>query len=280
MIGPLARWLGRRGASRETARRKVPILGVEGVGKSSLILTLGQYISLKKLGRATIDSAQVFGEYVSHVAAARPLPATMRHDPIGLEIERIPDDGDVRDVDLLLSTEDIPGQDFRMLVEELRRGPVGDPAKRPNSLLGRFSALLSSSHGFIFVVDLVRGMTVEAFKADLQRNIWRAYADQIEPIMTGMLLASRMNADLSGKPVFFVFGKRDLHGLPPEQIARDFERAMAIPLAQLRGKLMNVRQYHVQCAGWGLDSALDDLGMDVLLSDLAHAVGAVRPRRG
>jgi hypothetical protein len=262
-------------------RRKIPILGVEGAGKSSLILTLGQYISLKKLGRVSIESAQVFGEYVSHVAAGKPLPATQRHEPVALEIERIPDGDGLRDVDLVLSTEDIPGQDFRMLVDELHRSPVSTGrGAQGGSLLQRFADLLSASHGFIFVVDLVRARSADEFADNQQQNIWRAYADQVEPIMTGMLLASRLNANLAGKPVFFIFGKRDLHKLTADQVAADFERAMAIPLAQLRGKLINVRQYHVQSAGWGMDSALDELGVDVLLSDLAHAVGAVKDRSG
>ena len=123
--------------SRARVRKKIPILGVEGAGKSSLILTLGQYISLRKLGRVSIESSQVFGEFVSHVAAGRPLPPTMRHERIGLEIERIPESGGFTDVDLLLSTEDIPGQDFRMLVDELQRSPVpiGQGQRRTGSLM-------------------------------------------------------------------------------------------------------------------------------------------------
>lgn len=267
------------GQARRQLKRKIPILGVEGAGKSSLILTLGQFISLKKYGRVSIESAQVFGEYVSHVAAGRPLPPTMRHERIALEIERIPDEYGLKEVDLLLTTEDIPGQDFRMLVDELHRTATVPTDKRTGGLLQRFVDLLAASQGLIFVVDLIRTRSPEEFMENLQQNVWKAYADQVEPIMTAMLLAARLNPELAGKPVFFVFGKRDLHGLTPEQVAEDFERAMAIPLAQLRGKLLNVRQYHVQSAGWQLDSALDDLGIELLLSDLAHAVGAVQQGR-
>jgi hypothetical protein len=252
---------------------------VEGAGKSSLILTLGQYISLHQLGRVSIESAQVFGEYVSHVAAGRVLPPTMRHDRVSLELERIPDGDGFRDVDLTLTTEDLPGQDFRALVDEMQRGPAPRPGRRTVSIVSEFTELLSACDGFIFVVDLIRSQTPEEFAGDARRNIWRACADQVEPIMTALLLAARMNARLEGKPIFFLFGKRDLHRLTPEQVSEDFERAMAIPLAQLRGKLMNVRQYHIQSAGWQFDSALSDLGVDILLSDLAHAVGAVRSGR-
>ena len=45
-------WERFRGAlrPRRRRRRQVPILGVEACGKSSLILTLGQFISLHGMG--------------------------------------------------------------------------------------------------------------------------------------------------------------------------------------------------------------------------------------
>ena len=94
-------------------------------------------------------------------------------------------------------------------------------------------------------------------------------------LMTGILLAAKMNASLAHKPMFFVFSKPDLHKLTPDRVEDDFRRAMAIPLGPLRRMKVNVGQYNVQCAGWGMDSSLSDLGIDVLLSDLAHAIGAV-----
>ena len=88
------------------------------------------------------------------------------------------------------------------------------------------------------------------------------------------LLTFNLNAAMAFKPIFFVFSKPDLHGLTPDEIKENFERCMAVPLAQLRKKLINVRHYNVQCAGWGMDSELQKLGIDVLLSDLVHAMGA------
>ena len=78
--------------------------------------------------------------------------------------------------------------------------------------------------------------------------------------MTGILLASKMNAVMARKPIFFVFSKPDLHGLTPEEVREHFRRGMAIPLAQLRGELINVRHYNVRCAGWEMDSALEGSG--------------------
>ena len=105
-------------------------------------------------------------------------------------------------------------------------------------------------------------------------NVWAAFAEQIEPIMTGLLVASRMNAVMAHKPIFFVFSKPDVHRLTPDQVREHFRRAMAIPLAQLRGELINVQHYDVQCAGWR-DTDLEELGVGRFLSDLIHAVNAV-----
>ncbi len=261
---------------RRGKRRKVPILGVEGCGKSSLILTLGQYISLHAMGRISMSSSNLFGELLSHVAAGRPLPATTRMEKFELQLQRVPESGGGHTkVDLTLSSEDIPGLQFRDLVNELRINPdlsawKAGPTKK---ILEQFTELLTSCDGFIFIIDLARDRKLDTGE-ESRDHIWAAFGDQIKPIMTGILLASKMNAVMARKPIFFVFSKPDLHGLEPEEVREHFRRGMAIPLAQLRGELINVRHYNVQCAGWEMDSALEGLGIDVLLSDLVHAINA------
>lgn len=270
----------RRTSSRRRRQRKVPILGVEGCGKSSLILTLGQYISLHGMGRISMASSNLFGELLSHVAAGRPLPASARWEEFQLHINRVPEaDGGHTEVDMTLSSEDIPGLQFRDLVTELRVNPdlstwKAGPTKK---ILEQFTELLTSCDGFIFIIDLARGGRAqgETDGEDSNEHVWEAFGDQIKPIMTGILLASKMNQVMARKPIFFVFSKPDLHGLTPEEVREHFRRGMAIPLAQLRGELINVRHYNVRCAGWEMDSALDGLGIDLLLSDLVHAVNAV-----
>ncbi len=266
-----------RSGSGRNRKRKVPILGVEGCGKSSLILTLGQYISLHGMGRISMASSNLFGELLSYVAAGRPLPASARWEEFELNLSRVPEaDGGHTEVDMTLSSEDIPGLQFRDLVNELRVNPdlsawKAGPTKK---ILEQFTELLSSCDGFIFIIDLARNQQDDDGK-DSAEHVWEAFGDQIKPIMTGILLASKMNAVMARKPIFFVFSKPDLHGLTPEEVREHFRRGMAIPLAQLRGELINVRHYNVRCAGWEMDSALEGLGIDLLISDLVHAVNAV-----
>ena len=276
MNGALATVLSWLGLVAEPARRKVPILGVEASGKSSLALTLGQYVSSRGLGRVPLEHADLFTDYVSCVAAGLTLPATMDYTGFSLDLTRVPEeDGSFTDVDLVLSSEDIPGQDFRDLVDELRANPDLARAGGPSdALLARFCELLSECDGFVFVIDLVRGVHPAEFRRAPARYANRALADQLKPIMTGLLIATKTNRELAGKPVFFVFSKPDLHGLSERALRDRFEMVLAIPLAQLRGELLNVRHYSVQCAGWGLDEPLDGLGVGSLLSDLVHAVGA------
>jgi len=262
---------------KQGRRRKIPILGVEACGKSSLILTLGQYVSLHGLGRISMSSSSLFGELLGHVAAGRPLPASAGFKEFELHVDRVPEQGgSFSQVDLTLSSEDIPGKQFRSLVDELRINPDLSTWKAgpTRKILQKFTDLLSSCDGFIFIIDLVRDKKDE-IAAGSREHIWTAFADQIGPIMTGILLASKMNAVMAHKPIFFVFSKPDLHNLTTDEVREHFRRGMAIPLAQLRGEMINVRHYNVRCAGWQMDSALDDLGIDVLLSDLAHATHVV-----
>ena len=144
---------------RRRRRCKVPILGVEACGKSSLILTLGQYISLHGMGRISMSSSNLFGELLSNVAAGRPLPATTRMEKFELTLQRVPEaDGGHTEVDVTLSSEDIPGLQFRDLVNELRINPdlstwKAGPTKK---ILEQFTELLTSCDGFIFIIDLAR----------------------------------------------------------------------------------------------------------------------------
>lgn len=270
-------WLG-SSSFQGSRRRKVPILGVEASGKSSLILTLGQFISLHGMGKVSMNSNNLFGHYLSFVAKGDPLPATTRREAFELHISRVPEpSGGHTEVDLVLSSEDIAGLDFRVLVNELRTNPnlTSSGSGQGAQILRQFTNLLSACDGFIFLVDLVRDTDLELIRSGARDFIWNAFADQIQPIMTGVLLATKMNAVMAHKPVFFVFTKPDLHGLDAAEVREHFERGMAIALAQLRGELMNVRQYNVQCAGWNMDSALENLGIDVLLSDLIHALDGI-----
>lgn len=240
-------------------------------------MTLGQYISLHKLGSVALsESGTLFGHYLQYVMAGQPFPATTRWDKFSLKVDHVPEpDGNLTPVDLVISSEDIPGIDFRHLVDELRANPnLSRQMGRTSKLVKRFTHLLSQCDGFIFLIDLVRGGQPGTSRS--KEEIWSIFSDQIEPIMTGILLGEKMNASLTHKPIFFIFSKPDLHGLKAREIEEYFERGLAIPLARLRRSLINVRHYNVQCAGWGMDSDLDRLGVDRLLSDLVHAMGQAR----
>lgn len=277
------RWLlSALGMQRRQLVRKVPILGVEGSGKSSLIVTIGQYVSVESLGSVKLESFQLFSQLLPIVQMGVPQPPTLRYTPFHVEIRQIVEpDGGRLPVDLVLSSEDIPGQDFRLLCREISNNPGlsvtdgGDGAQ----LLQRFHALLSDCHGFVFVIDLLRDLDPAEFRRDPARHVGRAYSDQVQPIMDAVLLAARSNVDLVHKPMFFVFSKKDLHGLPAARVAADFERQMAIPLGPLRSAQVNILRYDIQCAGWDMHQSMAQLGVQRFLSDLAHATGAVATHR-
>ena len=198
--------------------------------------------------------------------------------PIQVEIKRIPEStGGSTEVDVVLSSEDIPEQHFRKLVQAIRDNPNLTPTEDgPDARnLDHFCKLLRSSDGFIFVVDIIREATADEFSRGTADKVWKAFGEQIEAIACGVFIASKHNRDLRHKPMFFVVSKPDRHGLDEKKVSSYFNRVLAIILSQLERELINVKLYSVKCAGWEIDSNLEDLGLDALVSDLIHGIGAV-----
>lgn len=274
-MSPLEKFLALIGVERKKQVKKVPILGIEGSGKSSLIVTLGQYVSVRALGNVTEESLAAFNVLLPYVMRGEPMAATMRYDPVALQLRRLPESATTwRDVDLLLTSEDIPGQDFRLLARELESNPnLERSTSELGAILDRLGKLLTACDGLIFVVDIAR------HAADGERALWKAISEQIAPIMTAIRLATKRNGSIAGKPIIFVFTKPDLHGLTPERVDQIFRRSLAVPLGLLVGLGVPVHRVDVRCAGWSIDDPdLQGLGIDVLLSNLGHALGAVSPQ--
>lgn len=100
-------------------------------------------------------------------------------------------------------------------------------------------------------------------------------SEQVGPMMAAVDLAARVNGgQLANMPVYFLFTKGDLHGVPHERIDSFFKRANAIPLQRLKGLGASVRTYHVKAADWWTDPDLEHLGFSQLLTDLLFALRA------
>jgi GTPase SAR1 family protein len=272
------------GRSRPQPRKKVPILGVEGVGKSSLLFTLTRYISINHFGSLDVDGDphQIMATAEAYVTRGEKMPATVRESPIRLAINRIPGAtaGEAQ-VNVELTCNDIRGQDFRALLGAIQKHPnvassLGDAPRE----LRMFCDLFRGCNGLLIVVDLIQERTPEEFHRDVDKSLRLAFADQVGSMMAAIHLAARVNSEgLANKPVFFVFTKGDKHGIPAEHISKYFDIAGSITLAQLRRMGANVKHYHVQAAEWPVLSRLEGLGFEKLVPDLLRALGAETPPR-
>lgn len=264
--------------AKSNPRKKVPILGVDGVGKSSLLFSLTKYISINHFGSLDVDGDphQMMATAESFVARGERLPATTKEVPIRLVITRIPGaPPSESQINVELSCNDIKGQDFRALLGAIQKHPnVTLTLKDAPSELQMFCNLFRGCNGLLIVVDLIQARTLDEFRIDVEKSLHLAFADQVGPMMAAIHLAARVNSEgLANKPVFFVFTKGDRHGVSPAEISNYFEIANAIALAQLRRMGANVRFYHVQAAEWPLLSRLEGIGFETLVPDLLRALG-------
>jgi hypothetical protein len=253
--------------------QKVPILGVEGVGKSSVLFTLTHFVSENDFGCLVDDPDQIMALALPLVMRGEPLPATMKGSRLRWTITRIPQaPPEEAQINVQLTSNDIPGIAFRQLLDHVHKHP-NDIAGTKVPELGMFCTLLKGCSGLLIVVDLIRDLTLNEFNLDIGGSLNTAFSDQVGPMMASIDLAARVNGGhLANMPVYFVFTKGDLHRLPSERIDAFFKRANAIQLQRLKRLGASVKTYHVKAAGWWNDSNLEHLGFSRLLTDLMFAL--------
>jgi hypothetical protein len=280
MLSGLKKWLKRLLGGPPSA--KVPLLGVEGSGKSSLLYTLAEYVSRNHWGHAP-DKGGVLDSMRECVLSAKPIPPTLNHSALEVVLRRVPDGlGGQLETDLTISCRDVPGGNFRRLADELEEQPgAGRSRLKEGGLVGEFGHLLRDAAGLIIVLDIVRDLRAEEFRRYPQLSFERNCGEQIRPVLRALRYAQQLNDDaLRDKPVLFAWTKPDIHGLSREKCDEMFERTFAIDLRSLEAGGVVVHRHDVQSAGWGKYSDLANLGVDRLLIDIAHAVGAAsHPRR-
>lgn len=283
-IYPLKRyqgWLGkvfiRLGLS--PSYKNLPLFGVQGAGKSYFLLSLGYFISARKLGSVLGESADYINQFLPVMMRGERLDATPGYRDMNLKVERVyrsDHDRLFRELDPLdpiaqhhrdLATEaelDTEGQyaNFVLSTKDLSGTQFKDAMDRlsdPSSRLGgdpqtqRFLQVLEGGDGAIVVVDVVRQeMTAEQFTADRKRYIRLALAEQVVPLVRGIQLSLLRGKQEGRFPLFLVFTKRDIHGLSRHELEAIVREVFAILLANLDKRVM-LRIHSVQNIGFGVD---------------------------
>ncbi|MDH7571368.1 MAG: hypothetical protein QHJ73_17455 [Armatimonadota bacterium] len=264
---------------RHSKPKRVPILGVNGAGKTCLAWGIGRYLSDSGYGHPSVETARYFYEIDPYMLRNQPIPASVLKQPLVLHVNRIVVNrgGEVCafPVNLVISSHDIPGG---ALVEVTRifQTPVPDPLADPN--VKRFFAFVQNADGLIVVVDLARRLrTREQFelltRAEREAHLRAALAEQVAPLCRGIETTIQLNGDMRGKPFFFVFTKSDIHRLSVEEARTLIRTAYSILFNRLRHQGIDCREHCVAYAGTSRQPDGSILyrieGVEELIADMA-----------
>lgn len=271
-------WSLRRRLNRIRSRR-LPMLGVNGAGKTCLAWGIGRYLSDSGYGQPSAETASYFYEIDPFMLRNAPIPASVQKQPLVLHVNTVVlrRAGLQREIPvrLVISSHDIPGGE---LVEMTSALQTPTPHPMGNLLARNFFSFLARADGLIAVVDLARRIrTPEEFDAlspgEREAHLRSALAEQMGPLCRSIETAVQMNPRMRGKPVFFVFTKTDIHRLPVAQARALLHTAYAILLNRLRHHGVEFREHCVAYAG---TSRLEDgsisyriEGVEELLADMA-----------
>jgi len=204
--------------------RRVPLFGIQAVGKTYFNYSFAHFLSVNKLGRVEEEEGmRALDQVIPHMLQGKPLDATVGNRDIDLRITGVfnddymrviediagqdaglreffePGEGEVDEdrilkANVLLSTNDMSGAEFRAAMHMLNEPNInfaGEPLTR------KFMDVIDGCDGCAAVIDLVRNHSAEDFSRD--RNILRtALAEQVVPLIRGITTSvSRMSTEPS-----------------------------------------------------------------------------------
>lgn len=239
--------------------RSLPLLGVQGAGKTYFLFSLGYLVSHRGWGHVENQKGEeaYLDQLLPYVSRGDPFPPTMKNHPVKIKVDSLPDKYTDGSISFTISSEDFSGGEFENAMESTLTKRSDDNGPR-----AEFIDLYQDCDGLIVVVDIVRDASKDDFQADREQRILDALAGQVEPLVTGINTAMNANQGLDGKPIFFIFTKQDIHGLKITDISEYFDRLMAMPLQRLKAHDCPIRKFTTSAVGWtdgDVDQQLDDL---------------------
>ena len=278
----------------------LPLFGIKGAGKSYFLLSLGMFISRRKLGKPENLSDDLLNSYWAEILSGNPISITQGKWDVDLLITQVyssdhkitlerqtsfeagvlsPDqyddqeqfllDADRLSTRIFLRTNDLSGQEFTTAMAQLSEPTMelgGDPMTQ------KFIQVVRDGNGSVMVIDLVReNLTAEEYQTNRERYIRQAFAEQLVPLARGIELALQNQRDLDNRyPLFLIFPKRDIHGLNSYQL-NDLALSMfAMTFARLEEKV-SIHIHSIQNMGFEQDENGDPIvsrGLGQFLADV------------
>ncbi len=259
-------------------RKKIPILGIRQAGKTYFLVSLGYLVSNYKWGEVSPATSVYFNDLLKLVTREEKIPPTPGNYPIEIDIKKVHTGDKIINCNMHLSTQDFSGPEYENAMSEMAF--EGTEIKQSEKTI-KFSKLYSKTDGIIVIIDIVRDINDKnIFRQNIEKNIRQAFSEQISPLARGIELTLQKNPDMHAKPIFFVFPKSDIHNLPKEEITYYLEKIMAIIVARLENRRVDMRIYVTSSLGWGRSDSknerlkvLESLGYIDFLADLAKIYG-------
>lgn len=268
--------------------KRLPILGINGAGKTCLAWGIGRYLSDSGHGQPSVDTARYFYEIDPFMLRNAAIPASVQKQPLVLHVDTVVlDKGGIErelPVRMVISSHDVPGGEL-VEVTKVFQAPAPDPLGHPE--VKRFFTSVEKADGLIVVVDLARRIrSRDEFLAldpeEREAHIRSALAEQVAPLCRGIETAIQLNDNMRGKPIFFVFTKSDIHRMPVAQVRSLIHTAYSILFNRLRHQGIECREHCVAYAGSRRDPdgsiRYTIEGVEELLADVA--LFFVTPPRG
>lgn len=238
-----------------TSDKKIPILGIEGSGKTCFAWGLGHFLASNQWGEPTGETAEYFYQISTSMLKNEPIASTYGKRALKFEFNSIHMEHEGFNLklptQLVLSTYDISGGDFKNLMRKFS-SPTSHPERDGN--IKKFFDLLDNSDGLMIVVDLARRiLQAEDYqslsKKEKEIHLLNSLAEQVMPLCIGIEQALRVNKDIAGKPLFFIFTKADIHGLSLEMMENLIRSAYSVLLARLENKGVIIKFFKVAYRG-------------------------------
>ncbi len=222
-------------------KNKLPIIGIEGSGKTCFAWGLGHFLAEKVWGGTTDATRDYFLKITPNMLRNEPIPATYGKQSLGFRIGSR----------LTVSTYDISGEDFRQAMNVFS-SPTANP--KSDKSVKQFLALVENSIGLIVVVDLARRITnreaFEKLSKDQQReHILEALAEQVVPLCRGVEHTIKVNENMGKKMLFFIFTKTDIHRQLIKPGKNILTTAYAPLFFHLQDKRISHKEYSVAYTG-------------------------------
>lgn len=278
----------------------LPLFGVKGAGKSYFLLSLGMFISRRKLGKPQNLSDDLLNSYWSEVLSGNLISITQGKWDVDLLItqvysadhqiaiekqtslnagiltsdsyqdqEQALSDSDRLSTRIFLRTNDLSGEEFTAAMTQLSEPTMelgGDPMTK------KFIQVVRDGNGSVMVIDLVRqNLTAEQYQKNREQYIRQAFGEQLVPLARGIELALRNQRDPNNRyPLFLIFPKRDIHGLNSQQLYDLTHRMFAMTFARLEEKV-SIHIHSIQNMGFEQDEQGDptvSVGIGQFLADV------------